>query len=188
MPLPFPFVERIHQRLQVRYGSAWVSKWAGIDQAAIQEDWADALDGMSVESIRKAFENLPPDFPPTATAFRALGHIPEERQPAPQLPPPDPVGMKRIASELEAGRAGMETPREWMERLRRDVEAGTASRARKEHCRIAVANGYYGNESVQQVGDFKPIPRENWPESMQQPEKGRPLPSKMPQNMEQENV
>lgn len=181
MPLPFPFVERIHQRLQVRYGSAWVSKWAGIDKEAIQADWADALDGMSVESIRKAFENLPPDFPPTATAFRALGHIPEERQPAPQLPPPDPVGMKRIASELEAGRVNLETPSEWMERLRRDVEAGTASRARKEHYRIAVANGYFGGATVEQIGGFKPIPRESWPEAMQAPEQGRPLPSQMPE-------
>jgi len=177
MPLPFPFVERIHQRLQVRYGSAWVAKWAGIDQAEIQADWADALDGMSVESIRKAFESLPPDFPPTATAFRALGHIPEERQPAPQLPPPDPVGMKRIAGALGSVVNHQETPAEWMQRLRRDVEAGNASRARKEHYRIAVANGYYGGQTVEQVGEFRPIPRENWPEAMQQPEEGRPLPS-----------
>ena len=73
MPLPFPFVERIHQRLQVRYGSAWVSKWAGIDKEAIQADWADALDGMTLDTIKAALANLPDDFPPTATAFRKLG-------------------------------------------------------------------------------------------------------------------
>ena len=54
-----------------------------------------------------------------------------------------------------------------MERLRRDVEAGNASWARKAHYRIALANGYYGNQQVQQVGDFRPIPRESWPEAMQ---------------------
>jgi len=167
MPLPLPYVERIHQRLTVRYGSAWLSKWAGIDQAAIQADWAEQLDGMQPDNIRKALESLPPDFPPTATAFRALGVIPEERKPAPQLPPPDPVGLQRIGESLGAAMNGQESPAEWMERLRRDVEAGNASRARKEHYRIAVANGYYGGATVAQVGDFKPIPRDRWPEAMQ---------------------
>jgi hypothetical protein len=73
MPLPLPYVERIHMRLTVRYGSAWLSKWAGIDQADIQADWAEVLDGMSKDSIKAALANLPPDFPPTATAFRKLG-------------------------------------------------------------------------------------------------------------------
>lgn len=167
MPLPLPYVERIHQRLTVRYGSAWVSKWAGVDQAAIQADWAEQLDGMQPENIRKALDNLPPEFPPTATAFRALGVINDEHKPAALLPPPDPVGMKRIGESLQAGRTELPTPAEWMQQLRRDVEAGNASRARKEHYRIAVANGYYGGKTVEQVGDFKPIPRDRWPESMQ---------------------
>lgn len=167
MPLPLPYVERIHQRLAVRYGSAWVSKWAGIDQAAIQADWAEQLDGMQPANIRKALDNLPPEFPPTAVAFRALGVINDEHKPAPQLPPPDPAGMKRIASALGAGINSQESPSEWMERLRRDVEAGNASRARKEHYRIAVANGYYGGATVEQVGSFNPIPRDRWPEAMQ---------------------
>lgn len=166
MPLPLPYVERIHQRLLVRYGSAWSSKWAGVDQDAIQADWAEQLDGMSLDGIKKALENLPAEFPPTAPAFRALGVIAEEHKPAVMLPPPDPVGMKRIGESLGAVFNSQETPSEWMERLRRDVEAGNASRARKEHYRIAVANGYYGNETVQQVGDFKPVPRESWPEAM----------------------
>lgn len=73
MPLPLPYVERIHQRLTVRYGSGWLSKWAGIDQADIQADWAEELDGMTPDSIKAALANLPPEFPPTATAFRKLG-------------------------------------------------------------------------------------------------------------------
>ena len=166
MPLPLPYVERIHKRLAVRYGSAWLSKWAGIEQADLQADWAEQLDGMTPESIIKALANLPPDFPPTATAFRALGVIAEEHKPAPQLPAPDPVGMKRIAGALGAVVNHQETPSEWMERLRRDVEAGNASRARKEHYRIAVANGYYGGETVDKIGGFRPIPRENWPDGM----------------------
>ena len=167
MPLPLPYVERIHQRLTVRYGSAWVSKWAGVDQAAIQADWAEQLDGMQPENIRKALGSLPPEFPPTATAFRALGLINDEHKPAALLPPPDQAGMKRIGESLQAGRTELPTPSEWMQQLRRDVESGNASRARKDHYRIAVANGYYGGATVEQLGDFRPILRERWPESMQ---------------------
>ncbi len=73
MPLPLPYVERIHMRLMVRYGSAWLSKWAGVDQSLIQADWADELDGMSNDSIKAALANLPAEFPPTAAMFRRLG-------------------------------------------------------------------------------------------------------------------
>lgn len=85
MPLPLPYVERIHQRLMVRYGSSWSSKWAGVDQAAIQADWAEQLDGMTPEAIRAALANLPPEFPPTCAQFRRLGddnvrHMPDARE------------------------------------------------------------------------------------------------------------
>lgn len=144
MPLPLPYVERIHQRLLVRYGSAWSSKWAGVDQDAIQADWAEQLDGMSLDGIKKALESLPPDFPPTAPAFRALGVIREESKPMPALPAPDPVGAKRVA-EAMTFKGDTETPAQWMQRLKRDCEAGNASSARKRHYAIAVANGYYGD-------------------------------------------
>lgn len=166
MPLPSRYVDEIHARLAVRYGSRWLSLWTGVDPEHVKADWANVLDGMQPAGIKKALESLPQDFPPTSTAFRALGVIAEEHRPAAMLPPPDPVGMKRIGESLGAVFNSQETPSEWMERLRRDVEAGNASRARKEHYRIAVANGYFGNETVQQVGDFRPIPRDNWPESM----------------------
>jgi hypothetical protein len=168
MPLPSRYVDEIHARLAVRYGARWLSMWTGVDPEHVKADWADVLGGMQPANIRKALESLPPEFPPTAPAFRALGVIADEHKPAPQLPPPDPAGMKRIAGALGSVVNHQETPVEWMERLRRDVEAGNASRARKEDYRIAVTNGYYGGQTVAQVGDFKPIPRENWPEAMQQ--------------------
>ena len=58
MPLPLQYVERIHQRLMVRYGSAWVSKWAGVDQSAIQADWAEQLDGMTPDQIKAALTEV----------------------------------------------------------------------------------------------------------------------------------
>ena len=105
MPLPLPYVERIHQRLLVRYGSAWVSKWAGVDQAAIQADWAEVLDGMKPEAIKAALAHLPEDFPPTATAFRKLG---ETHQ------PPDAREVLRLRDE----RGGVAPSPEVLARLR----------------------------------------------------------------------
>lgn len=167
--LPLRYVKEIHGRLAVRYGSAWRAKWDGVPMEAVEADWSAQLAGMQPANISKALASLPAEFPPTAAGFRALGSIPDEHKPAPQLPPPDPAGMKRIASELQASRTGMPTPSEWMQQLRRDVEAGNASRARIEHYRIAVSNGYYGGATVEDVGGFRPIPKERWPESMQFP-------------------
>jgi hypothetical protein len=73
MPYPLRFVKEIHARLMVRYGSAWATKWAGIDQAALEADWADVLDGMPTDAVKAALANLPPEFPPTAAMFRKLG-------------------------------------------------------------------------------------------------------------------
>ena len=166
MPLPLRYVEEIHARLQVRYGSSWTTKWAGIDQAAICADWADQLDGMKPEGIKKALASLPVDFPPTAPAFRVLGMIRDEAAPAIALPPPDPVGLRRIASSLAPIVNHQEPPSEWMARLDRDVKAGNASPARKRHHAIAVANGFYGNVADATMGDFVQPPESSLPPDM----------------------
>ena len=79
MALSLRFVKEIHARLSIRYGTAWSSKWAGLEMEAIEADWADQLDGMKPDHIRAALANLPDDFPPTCTAFRKLGeqHAPK---------------------------------------------------------------------------------------------------------------
>lgn len=104
MSLPLRFVKEIHSRLQVRYGSAWTTKWAGIDQEAIEADWSEQLSGMSPESIRKALASLPPDYPPTCTAFRALGAIREESEAFKALPfpKPDAEAAKRAREKIRS--------------------------------------------------------------------------------------
>lgn len=90
MPLPLRYVEEIHARLAVRYGSAWTTKWAGLDQADIVSDWAEQLDGMQPAGIKAALANLPHDFPPTCTAFRKLGELHQ---------PPDAREVLRLRDE-----------------------------------------------------------------------------------------
>ena len=166
MALNLRFVREIHARLAVRYGSAWISKWAGVDQDAIEADWADQLDGMKPEGIRKALQSLPVEFPPTAPGFRSLGVIRDEAAPLVALPAPDPVGLKRIAQSLAPIVNHQETPAEWMARLDRDVKNGNANPARKRHHAIATENGYYGNVSAAAVGDFVPVPESALPPGM----------------------
>lgn len=164
--LPLKFVKEIHSRLAVRYGSSWRGKWAEVPQEALEADWADQLAGMQSANIRKALESLPPDFPPTAPAFRLLGVIREEAAPLRALPAPDADGLKRIAQSMSPALEHMGPPREWMAQLQRDVLAGNASKARISHFNLAMANGYYGNLPQADGGDFTPVPDKSLPPGM----------------------
>lgn len=167
MALHRRFVDEIHARLLVRYGSKWLSMWAGVPEDAVKADWSEQLAAVTPAGVRFALDNLPDEFPPTVGQFRSLCLTQQRPElQAPALPAPSREGLKRIASELQAGRVELETPAEWMQRLRRDVLAGNASMARLRHYRIAAANGYYGGETVQQIGDFRPIPEESLPPGM----------------------
>ena len=144
MPMPLRYVKEIHSRLSVRYGSAWQSKWANVPQELLEADWSMQLDGMQPDSIRKALDNLPADFPPTAAAFRNLGVIRGETMQFVALEGPavDPVVAKVALGAMNT--TGMPTPREWMAQLEADVLSDTATAGRKRHYAIAKANGYYG--------------------------------------------
>lgn len=74
MALSNSWVEKIHARLLVRYGAAWIRMWEGIDPAAVQADWAEELAGFEANptAIKYALDNLPPDRPPTVAQFKAL--------------------------------------------------------------------------------------------------------------------
>ena len=143
MAMPLRYVREIHSRLAVRYGSIWKSKWAEVPIELLEADWADQLDGMQPESIRKALASLPPEFPPTAPSFRVLGAVRSEASAFKALDyETDPAVAKAALSIMKV--TGKPTPAEWMAQLDRDVKAGTSSNARKAHHKIAVANGYYG--------------------------------------------
>ena len=143
MAMSLRYVKEIHSRLSVRYGSLWRAKWDGVPMEAIEADWVEQLDGMQPESIKKALASLPPDYPPTAPTFRALGAIRHEAAALQAIDyTPDPAIAAAALGAMHV--TGMPTPSEWMAQLDRDVKAGNASAARKAHHKIAVANQYYG--------------------------------------------
>lgn len=171
MALHRRFVDEIHARLLVRYGSKWLNLWAGVPEEAIKADWSEQLAAVSPAGVRFALDNLPDEYPPTVGAFRALCLTQQRPElQAPALPAPSRDGLKRIASELQKAHISRETPAEFMDRLRCDVEAGKASQARIDHYRMAAANGYYGGQTVAQIGGFTPIPNSSLPPGMRQPE------------------
>lgn len=176
MPLPLRYVDEIHARLMVRYGSAWTAKWAGFDETlmqAVKADWAAQLDGMSPESIRKALDSLPPDFPPTATAFRALGVIRHEAAPAGlALPAPDPAGLKRVSEALSGLAIGQKSlaqhAEECFANLRQLEREGRLSAAQRDFLQRAK---FGAADTVQSIGEFTPVPDSMLPPEMR---KGRP--------------
>jgi hypothetical protein len=127
MGLDAKWVERLHTRLAVRYGSRWTGMWEGIDPALVRADWADVLDGLTAESIGYALEHLPSEFPPTAQAFRALC-MRAPAKAAAQLPAPavEPGFVDEVMARLQAARPAILSPRTPAERCLANIRDAVA--------------------------------------------------------------
>lgn len=162
MPLSMRFVKEIHSRLAIRYGTPWASKWVGLDMALIEADWADQLDGMQPDNIRRALASLPAEFPPTATAFRALGINPHPpmADTLPALPPPDPEGLRRVGQaikEVMRPEATLtERAAECLANLRGLRKAGTINAGQRDFLQRMEA-GLGLMQSNEPLGDFHEI-------------------------------
>ena len=100
MALPISWVDRIFDRMTVRYGDRFLNRWKGIDMEAVRNDWASVLAGFEnwPEAFVFAFDNLDDEKPPTATMFRSIAlKAPKPERIALPEPKPDPA---RIAAEL----------------------------------------------------------------------------------------
>lgn len=84
MSLPRSWVDRIFEKLSVRYGQAFLRKWDGVDMEIVKDDWAEELAGFSEhgDSIGWALQNLPAEKPPNVGEFRAIVN----RAPATNVP------------------------------------------------------------------------------------------------------
>ena len=92
MELHRRFVDEIHARLLVRYGSKWLNLWAGVPEEAIKADWSEQLAAVTPAGVRFALDNLPDEYPPTVGAFRALCLTQQRPElQAPALPAPAPA-------------------------------------------------------------------------------------------------
>ncbi len=83
-PLPLDWVEAIFRKLVLTYGHAFLSRWDGLDLAAVKDDWARELAGLarSPDAIAWGLAHLPEGRAPTVLEFRALC----VRRPSPNAP------------------------------------------------------------------------------------------------------
>lgn len=100
MSIHIAWVDRIFDRMTVRYGDRFLNRWKGIDMDAVRFDWADTLAGFEnwPEAISFAFNMVDDEKPPTAAMFRSLAM----KAPKPErLALPEPVAdPARVAAEL----------------------------------------------------------------------------------------
>lgn len=101
MSLPIAWIDKLFEKLSIRYGRDFLGRWEGMPIADIKTDWGDVLSGFRghPDSIVWALENLPESKAPTATEFRALCR----KAPAPNVPQIEaPIASReRMAKELE---------------------------------------------------------------------------------------
>lgn len=127
MPLKLETIDAIFARMLARYGSTWVSKWAGVPMDAVKADWAELLDGLPRESIIYALGYLPLEFPPTSAQFLTIcRRAPERAVPALPAPPRDPAKTAELA---KASKKALELGRDnggkaWAHRLKAKDDEG----------------------------------------------------------------
>ncbi len=138
MPLPSAWVDRIHAKLLVRYGTAWVHMWRGVDMQAVKDDWAEYLSGASAGSIAYALEHLPPDRPPTVAQFADIARgCPVTPPKALPGPPADRARVDAILAKLR--HFGRPNPRDEFFALKAREERGEQlTQAQREMWRAAL--------------------------------------------------
>lgn len=127
--LPLPWVQRIHQRLGVRYGSAHTARFEAIPAADLWQDWAEQLAGLTPESIAYAIQHLPDDAPPNAAQFAAIARrCPQMAAPKLEAPASNNPALREAAKAAVKEQTG--DGRDWARKLR-DKEAAQKANHRE---------------------------------------------------------
>jgi len=142
MSLPIAWVDRIFERLTVRYGDRFTARWKGVDMDAVRHDWATVLSGFEnwPEAISFAFDTLDDEKPPTAAVFRSLAlKAPKPTRLALPEPKADP---ERLAAEFaKLGNIRAKTlstsavdDKAWAKRLKANHEEGEILNVNQIRC------------------------------------------------------
>lgn len=140
MSLPIAWIDRIFDRLMVRYGNRFLDRWKGVDMDAVRYDWASVLAGFEQwpEAISFAIEHMDDEKPPTAAMFRSLAL----KAPKPErlmLPEPK-AGPERVAAELaklgplRAAIVAQVDYKAWAKRLQERDAAGESINLNQRRC------------------------------------------------------
>ena len=68
MSIPATWIDKIFERLSLRYGRDFLGRWEGMPIGAVKTDWCGVLEGMDKHpaAIGWALDNLPDSKAPTA--------------------------------------------------------------------------------------------------------------------------
>lgn len=119
-PLPSAWVDKLFEKILVRYGTAWTRQWEGIDMAAVKADWAEELAGFvnHPKLLAYGLDHLPADRPPTVQQFAAAcNRMPPEEFKA--LPAPQ-ADRQRVAEVIaKIAKPEPKPAKTWAESLRK---------------------------------------------------------------------
>jgi hypothetical protein len=106
------------------FGRDFLSRYEGLDVAAVKAEWAEDLAGFqqAPAAIKFALDNLPSDKPPTSLQFRDLcRRAPQYAPKALPAPTPDPEMAKTVRQAFKSINAYGTT--EWAAKLRARIES-----------------------------------------------------------------
>lgn len=161
--LELRWIDAIHARMLVRYGSKWIALFQSVDMELVKADWAEELSGLNGAAIKHGLENLPPEFPPTVAQFKAAClRAPEPEFKRLDAPKADPA---RVAAELKR-MAEMQRgtkPLQWAYTLQeRERQGHHLSAAQRASWRLALQ----GQSDASICGAFAIVPADALPPGM----------------------
>lgn len=169
MPLHASLVERLFEKLTVRYGTAFMRQYADLEPAAVKADWAEVLEGFDRAALSYALRYLPTQ-PPNANAFREIcrrAPEPERARIAGPTVRADPARVRQlIATVTEAKRDGLTSAERVAARLRQ-IEAANGGVLSEAQRHVLNACERHCAPLALMADQFEPVPQHVWPPGMQ---------------------
>lgn len=169
MPLPASLVERLFEKLAIRYGAAFMQQWRGADPAHVKADWAEVLEGFDGPTIGYALRYLP-SAPINAGQFRDICRRAPTPDPSPRLPRPDerpdPQRVAELMARISAPPDDTLSHAERVAARLREIRARNGGRLSGPQAAMLAACDRYISPTDALIGQFDPIPDDALPPGM----------------------
>ena len=148
------WVDRIFEKLAIRYGAMFMDQYREADIEAVKRDWAEVLDGVQADSVSFAFAYLPFEKAPNAMQFREICRkAPRREELALPAPVADPERVREIVGKLKKPipAQGTGLALQCMRNIERVTNGGKMSAAQKhvyESCRRMVEGNTQAGEAA----------------------------------------
>jgi hypothetical protein len=117
------WIDRLFSRFGAMYGAQWAEKWRGFDIAEVKATWAEDLDGVTGDQLRRALDHakshcsFPPSLPEFVGLCRQFRGVPSHQlylaAPVSRMPPEIADQLKAFVSHVRGG----DDCRKWARRI-----------------------------------------------------------------------